>query len=223
MDKNYTLDINKGPRALTNDPLLIPVDAYKDFKRCPHCQSVFIDDQKCDACGVNLNYSRVGDAYGTRSFYGIKEKYVDTLSTLAKIYPIFEDKNSNVAFAYTRHLTKRFALLIDAFSKDEIKEQESKRLFYLELKDLMFEMLEYGKDAKLIAFQIENSLMETHSLLAQELLNYLGQNKSVKNKNLLGKLVDVEIYFLSVKFWLFAIIFTSVFILAGIGAKYLVR
>lgn len=203
MDKNYILKNADKMSVDTNGPLMIPVDVYKDFKRCHHCHSVFIDDGKCEACGVNLSYTRAGEPFGLRSYYGLKEKYVESLPLLVGLYPFFENKKSLNASSYIRQLTMRFSLILDVFAKNELQENQKKRLFYLELKDLIQEMVSYGKDVKLLTFQVENILLETHPLLAQELLSFLGQQVNIENKSLLVRIGEIRVQALSIKFWIF--------------------
>lgn len=49
---------------------------YRKMKRCPSCNSPFIDDDKCDSCGkiFKSDELRVGSPFGEKSIYGKGEK-----------------------------------------------------------------------------------------------------------------------------------------------------
>lgn len=191
MDKNIILrqpqkTRETNPQEDTFGPLVIPPEAYKEFRRCPHCQSVFIDDNKCEACGKIINFKPIGEALGPKSVYGLKEKYVENLPLITRFISSMENKQSPLAVNYKRHLNKRFILLLEAFNEGSfIDSKKDRKLFYNELKDLISEELEMGVGVLAIEALIEKKLGSEHPLLNQELLLHLHQEaRLIPNKGL---------------------------------------
>ena len=61
---------------INQEALRIPSTAYQPIKRCQFCQSVFITDKACESCGRSMTYHLIGEPFGVKSYYGIKERYV---------------------------------------------------------------------------------------------------------------------------------------------------
>lgn len=158
--------------------LRIPTSAYKPVKRCPFCHSVFINAKSCEACGRSLQYHLIGEPFGAKSLYGIKERYIENLNAFIRFFPIFENKKSPIAKSYVRKLEKRFSDLISAFNSVDMIANDQRRLFYAESMELMDELLRYDVHASVLeALLIENDT----SLVGQELLFYLqGASSSVQ-------------------------------------------
>lgn len=175
------------------DSIRIPKSEYKPIKRCPYCKSVFLTDKACESCGRSLRYHPIGEPFGAKSFYGIKERYIENQNTLIKIFPIFENKNSNIAKSYVRNLSKRFTDLISAFNTDHQIETHQRKLFYIENIEIIDELLLYGVHPELLqGLLFEND----NSLLGQELLLYLQEAKLKSSAD-----VTWQKYFLDYRFW----------------------
>ena len=150
--------------------LRIPNTAYKAVKRCSYCQSVFLTNNNCESCGRALHYHLIGEPFGAKSFYGIKERYINSFTTLHKLFPIFENKKSPLAKSYVRKLEKRFSDLISAFNSDGVIADNQRKLFYVESIQLINELYQYDINPELlITLIVEND----SSLIGQELLIYL--------------------------------------------------
>lgn len=166
-------DFRIGPEALR-----IPSTAYKPVKRCPFCQSVFIDEKCCESCGRSMQYHPIGEAFGAKSLYGIKERYIENLNDIIRFFPFFENKKSAAAKSYVRKLEKRFSDLISAFNSPGVMANDQKKLFFVESKYLIDELLRYGVPPALLqALLFEND----SSLVGQELLLYLEGVASSEN------------------------------------------
>lgn len=129
------------------DALVIPKEAYRPIQKCPFCKSVYLTDTHCEACGRSLQYDPVGEPFGAKSFFAIKERYIENFDVLTLFYPNFENKNSAEAKAYGRKLQKRLIDLLDYFQYreafyDEDSLQERK-LFYIEAKFIIEELISY--------------------------------------------------------------------------------
>jgi hypothetical protein len=161
-------DFQIGP-----DALRIPTTAYKPVKRCPFCQSVFIDENSCDACGRSMHYHLIGAPFSPKSFYGIKERYIESLNVFNRFFPQFENKKSIEALSYVRKLSKRFADLVSAFNSTELMATSERKLFYIESMELIDELLRYGTASQALELLLEEN---DNSSLGRELLYYVKQS-----------------------------------------------
>jgi hypothetical protein len=160
---NYDFEIN-------TDALRVPPSAYRPVKRCPFCDSVFISDKSCEACGRSMLYHPVGDPFGPKSYYGLKERYVDSQNILVRFYPQLENKISVGAKSYVRNLSKRFADLISAFNSDSLMKNDERKFFFAESQEIIDELLRYGIAPEIIQLLLEEN---DNSLIGQELILYL--------------------------------------------------
>lgn len=115
-------------------------------------------------------YHPVGEAFGPKSFYGIKERYVDSLHALQRLYPQFENLKSSKAQSYVRKQSKRFSDLIAAFNTPGLIEAKDRRLFYVESMELIDELLRYEIPPSMIQTLLEDN---DSSQVGFELLHYL--------------------------------------------------
>ena len=164
---------NQSPRPL------IPQSAYKPIVRCPSCQSVYLTDSKCEACGRSLLYHPIGDPFGAKSLYGMKERYYANFSLLVKYFPVFENQTDAQAKSYVRQLSKRFDDLLEAFGQTKTIASENRRFFYVETLELIDELLRYGTGPFILQQKIENSFLNMGPLLTQELLLYLSEAQKI--------------------------------------------
>lgn len=155
--------------------LRIPKAVYKPAKRCPFCKSVFIDEKSCEACGRSMLYHPVGQPFGAKSFYAIKERYVESFSFFNKIFPQFENKQSPIAKSYVRNLSKRFSDLIAAFNTEDVIVHEQRNYFYVECIAIIDELIRFGMPSELMQALLADN---DHSLIGHELSVYLGQSKT---------------------------------------------
>lgn len=155
--------------------LRIPKEAYLPVKRCPYCQSVFITEKSCEACGRSMLYHPIGIPFGPKSFYGMKERYIESQNVLNRFFPQFENKSSSMAKSYVRNLSKRFTDLVAAFNSSDLIAATDRKLFYVESIEIMDELLRYNFHPQLIQSLLEEN---DNSLIGQELLLYLKSARS---------------------------------------------
>lgn len=189
----------------------IPASAYKPIKRCPSCQSVYLTDTNCEACGRSLMYHPIGEPFSAKSLYGFKERYYASFNPIIKYFPFFENKVGAEAKTYSRQLLKRFDDLLAAFGTPGAIKNEERRFFYVEMLELMDELLRYGIGPVMLQQKVEGRIMETGPLLSQKILEYLSESK-VENK--LTKpwtelSLNHRILGLRVEYWLKAVIITT--------------
>lgn len=175
---DYEIFNNLGPVRSPESRPAIPANSYKPVKRCPNCQSVYLTDTLCEACGRSLLYHPIGEPFSGKSLYGFKERYYASFPFLLKYFPVFEEKTGVAARAYTRHLSKRFDDLLNALGEENVIDVKNRRYFYVEMMELIDELLRYGTEPLLIQQKIENKMLETGPLLTQELLLYLADSKT---------------------------------------------
>ncbi len=175
---DYEIFETFSPEISSESRPTIPESAYKPVKRCPNCQSVFLTDTNCEACGRSLLYHPVGEPFSAKSLYGFKERYYASFPFYVKYFPLFEEKTAAPAKAYARHLMKRFDDLINAFGVANAIETKNRRYFYVEMMELIDELLRYGTDPLILQQKIENKVLDTGTLLTQELLIYLAETKT---------------------------------------------
>lgn len=118
------------------------------IKVCPRCSSPFVDLSQCDACGFQLIKNYLGEPLDHSSFYDMKEFYRHSLPAFVQLFPILELRTSNTALNYKKELSKRMRALLYQLSFDENLSVASKKIFYIELKDLIKELFDYEEDVK---------------------------------------------------------------------------
>lgn len=160
------------------DYLRIPSSVYRPVKRCPFCQSVFINEKNCESCGRSLIYHPIGEPFSAKSLYGLKERYIESMNVFVRYFPIFEDKNSPKAKSYIRKLEKRFCDLVSGFNSSELMAYDQRKLFYIESIEIINELMRYDVKASLLeSLIIDND----NSLIGQEILLYLqAETKTIK-------------------------------------------
>lgn len=168
---------------ISQETLRIPSTAYRPVKRCPFCQSVYISEKSCESCGRSLQYHPIGEPFGAKSLYGIKERYIESFNKLNRFFPVLENKKSSIAKSYVRKLEKRFSDLISAFNSSDMLANDQRRLFYVESMELIDELLRYGVHSSILQVLL---LENDSSLVGQELLFYLQAADEI-NKSKLEK------------------------------------
>jgi hypothetical protein len=202
--------------------LVIPKNVYRPIVKCPHCQSVYVDNIRCESCGKSLNESTIGDPFSTRSFYSLKEKYLGQLNYFEKRWPIFENKNNSNARSYKRNLIKRFKDINRALNSDRLINQKNRQLFFIEIKDIVDELIEY----RVNFFELKNCIFDDleEGLLGGEMINYFKEKMFVNERpqNILQFFNNYKIgYLLSLKLICYFIIFVTIAIYTSIKFKYL--
>jgi hypothetical protein len=160
----------------SRESLKIPLSVYQPIKHCQFCQSVFINDQICESCGRSMQFHLIGEPFGPKSYYAIKERYVDSLNKIIPYFPFLENKSSIESKSYIRKIEKRFTDLISAYNSIGIIEKKHKPLFLVESMAIIDELLIYN-----VHFQLIESLLNDNdnSDTGLELLAYLHEVKDL--------------------------------------------
>jgi hypothetical protein len=158
--------------------LWIPKEAYQPYKRCEHCQSVYLTDNICESCGRSVRYDLIGTPFSYKSFYGMKERYINELTVVVRKYPFFENPKSLQARGFIRQLQKRLGDLA------YLTEHEQKKLFDVEAFEIINELLFYSVSVDSIRIYLGNNFayekylvgaaasIEPKKLWFKELLDY---------------------------------------------------
>lgn len=200
--------------------LHIPKEVYLPIKRCSSCSSVYLTDTHCESCGRMIDFSLVGKPFSYKSYFLIKERYLKSFTKLESFYPVLENKKSSAAMSYKRNLTKRFTDIIIAFNNPNEITLTDRKLFYIELKSICLELLDYQTNSnELISIVVENN---SGGLLFQELINFINENaKNISPEFSLGELILRHKVFgvLRIEFIFKFSIFMATFIFAAMKFK----
>ncbi len=202
-----------------SETLRIPASAYRPIKRCSYCQSVFINEKNCESCGRSMLYHPVGEPFGAKSFYGIKERYIESMHLFNRLFPQFENKKSSTAQSYVRKLSKRFSDLITAFNSPEIIASEQRKLFYIESLELVDELLRYDVNPQLIQSLLEEN---DNSLVGQELFYSLAHsaNQVEAEKSWIKNLLNYQLWgLIKLEYFLKVIIISATVVTMAVKYK----
>lgn len=106
---------------------------------CPKCESIFITSKECEACGYQFAIDRIGEPYGEKSFYALKDSFIHSLPSLVRAFPRLEYFFKDHKRKYIFELKRRFQLLAEQFENDPRSNSE----FFIEVHDLVIELSEY--------------------------------------------------------------------------------
>lgn len=161
--------MNYQDYAIENARPSIPLNVFKPIKRCRYCQSVYMTDTHCEACGRSLLYHPIGEPFSGKSFYGMKERYCESLPFLVRQFTFFENFHSPEAQSFVRQISKRFDDLLEAFTEEGVIPNENRRFFYIETMEIIETLILYGTDQIVLEKKLEYSLSEKAPLLYQAL------------------------------------------------------
>lgn len=135
---------------------------------CPKCHSVFVTEKECEACGYQMGVDKLGEPFGLKSFFGIKEEYQFIYPWTFRLLNIGLVKEKTI-LKYRGVLRRRFETLMTYFSMNKGSSEERK-LFLFEAKEIIHEYwLCRGKLSQLwiIAERIEG--LPFHASIVEEL------------------------------------------------------
>ncbi|MBK24345.1 MAG: hypothetical protein CME70_10145 [Halobacteriovorax sp.] len=169
-------------------PLLDGHD-YRPIKTCPKCTSVFITDDECEGCGFKLAYNPVGEAFGEKSFYSIKEHYWGGQSRLVQHWPELEKKSSVKAKKYLRDLDHRYEVLLTFLLGES---EEDRGFYWLEFQDLCLELVDYGINPESLSIKLNDHSFHGYAPLIHDFLSELKESQS-ETSTVWNKFMDFRI------------------------------
>ncbi|GAB4010377.1 MAG: hypothetical protein Fur0010_02910 [Bdellovibrio sp.] len=115
-------------------------------KTCPSCSSVFITEKECESCGLQFKVDTLGEPYSDKSFYGIREKFLKEWPIAVRTGWTNLNPKSPEVFRYKRFLEHRMGQLMNYFFNDFDASKEKRKLFLIELEDLVLELRQMEAD-----------------------------------------------------------------------------
>jgi hypothetical protein len=142
---------------------------------CPKCESLFITSRECEACGYQFAIDRLGEPYGEKSFYALKDSHFSSLPAPMRVWPSLEKYMTSKVRKYLFELKRRFQLLADAFENDPRPNSE----YAVEVKDLVIELRDYGvKEDYFLNDSWGSTPLWFQMSISEGLNEYLWQKKS---------------------------------------------
>lgn len=150
-------------------PGLLTTEMTSPIKRCPQCEGVFVTDEECESCGFQLRKDKIGSPFGNKSLYEIRDRYWQEIGPFVLRFPFLERKKSDSCVKYKRRLLLRYNTLLDYFYNNKNYDYDERRLFLIEFKDLLLELIQYDVSEDLIWYRASEMDPETgkHSLYDQ--------------------------------------------------------
>lgn len=180
-----------------SEVVVIPKSSYQPKKSCPFCHSYYLTDTHCEACGKSLVFDPVGEPFSAKSFFAIKERYIEEFDVLKRFFPVFESIHSQDAQKYLRRLKKRLIDLLDYFQFREAfydeKSLQERKIFFIECQFIIEELLNYDEPIEEILKIIE---VKSSGVLGEELARYsleLTRTIVIDKRSLWQKLGDQKI------------------------------
>ena len=214
--------MNYQDYGIENAKPSIPLNAFKPIKRCQYCQSVYMTDTHCEACGRSLLYHPIGEPFSGKSYYGMKERYCESLPFIVKQFTFFENTNSPEAQSFVRQISKRFDDLLVAFTEEGLIPNENRRFFYIETMEIIETLIFYGTDHLVLEKKLEHSLAENSPLLYQALSEQLVSLKihlsmPISKETLSQKILNYRFNGLKIDFILKAVIISTTVVTVAIS------
>jgi hypothetical protein len=121
---------------------------------CPSCHSLHVSKNHCEACGYQFWVDVLGEPFGPRSFFTLKDDFDALLNKFDQIQYRFwpeQFKKRTEVKRYFRHILKRYADLVNYLSSQNLKElsvesENTNRLFLFETKEIIKEYSTYKND-----------------------------------------------------------------------------
>ncbi len=153
-----------------------PFEKVKVTKICPSCSSVFITEKECESCGLQFWVDLIGEPFGERSFFVMKDDFILNSPFYLKYLPRKIFLKRSATHKYKRALLKRFELLTEYFF-DRTEEDISKRkAFLFEASKIIEEYGEVGGSGSALWALVDRG--EKHPL-APQLYNSLRNSELV--------------------------------------------
>lgn len=181
MNNDFIRLAQNGPRVTDLQKPHIPQSAYQSIKRCKYCNSVYITESHCEECGRSFSFHSIGEPFSFKSFYGIKEKYIEDMSFFSRVFSSRENIKSPKTKRYIKKLDKRFNDLIEAYVAMDDLVLKNARLFYIELQAIVEELIRYEVNPLFLIQIIETKLVdESYPQMGSELIGYI-KNHSINH------------------------------------------
>ena len=159
MDLDFLNDVKNSNHSYSNKIVL------EDLQTCPKCNSLMIEDNICQSCDYNLDYNPLGDTLGEKSFFTLKENYLDSLSRFER-ENLHLFKNESKFQSYLNKVKFRYNDLLDFFYAEESIQHPERSVYLYELSQVVLEMMNSGVNESEIwtPMQVRDDLGESHTM-----------------------------------------------------------
>lgn len=147
LDLSYESEVFLEKNRQHSSDFALAQETRSLVKRCPKCQSVFVTDEECESCGLQLQLDRLQAPLGERSYFGIKERAVEN----SKIFGFYLPWLASIQKGpFLSECFYRFRALVEelCLSEDDFREVETRRLYLLELGLIVEELTFHSEDEK---------------------------------------------------------------------------
>ena len=158
---------------------------------CPKCSSYYLNDNECESCGFQLNFDVIGSDFGPRSFYFMKEIFIEDHSWLENNLPRSLYNQNKKVLKYRRTILRRFRELLDFSSFSGMRDG----YIVLECRHIIREYISLGGKGKELSLYLDNE-NESYLKLKSDIIK-CSREYSEEDKNLKEKLVNKQTIFFS--------------------------
>lgn len=168
-----------------------------ETKRCPQCQSIYITDEACEGCGLQLNVDLLGGPLSDRSYFNLKQDYQDSLGPFSRTYPLLERLSTGEKKRrFHRKILYRFKDILLKFNQILSISPKIFPIYKLELEQIIETICE-SKKARMQLKRTLEDFGKKNIPYSGELLNLLNltikENKKKHQKMLLKFFVSLLI------------------------------
>lgn len=117
---------------------LYDIGTISQAKSCPKCHSIFLSDDECEACGYQLKIDLLGEPFGYRSFFSLKEGYEFIHPWTFRFLLIGVLKENSAIKKYRGVMERRLTILVNYFILNDDSD-DKRRLFIFEAREIIQE------------------------------------------------------------------------------------
>ncbi|OFZ24991.1 MAG: hypothetical protein A2381_13010 [Bdellovibrionales bacterium RIFOXYB1_FULL_37_110] len=176
---------------------LLHSQKVKAIKKCPRCQSIYLTDKECEACGFQLNFNFIGEPFGHLSFYESQEIFY-RMGTLRRLAYFILDKKYSRYLKYELAIKRRLDNLLTYFFDHIDPVERNRKFFYLELTHLVAEFEKLGLK-KYLSYRIKDKVMSSdketiagNSVYVSKITSWIDHREDQKTK--LEQLLTLKIF-----------------------------
>lgn len=148
---------------------------------CPKCKSYFLTEKECESCGFQLNFDVIGNDFGPRSFYFMKELFIENDSWLEDKLPRSFYNQQKKTVKFKRQILRRFRELLDFTNFSTVNDS----YILLECRSIIREYISLGGKANDLSLYLDRESVFFQTLsgdIHKCHLEYLLEKKNLKEK-----------------------------------------
>ena len=149
-------------------------------KRCPKCQSIYVERDQCESCGYLFFVDQLGEPLGPKSFYYQQKDFDSLYCYFGMTLPYFM-RHSSDCRSYALRLQRRFSVLLDYLLSDADAGTVRRKIYWVEMRDLSNELVRRGtKASELVKIVEEHPGHHEYRIVSSELIHHLVQLSEVR-------------------------------------------